>query len=456
MFKKVYVTTKVKFLLSIVVAFIWMVFSIWIAQPWMETLADGIRYLLADIFIDDIAIKSGYVLSYLIVCGIAIIPGFMNMFLISSLLLDRRPPRKTFTDEDIPETTVLMAAYNEEDSMEDTIISLSQQSLIQSGKVNVWVINDGSTDKTKEIINNYANFPWLKAIHLPKNMGKANALNYALKDVTTKLIITIDADSVLYKDSIRRLIERYLSDPKNTVAVAGAVLVRNSRFNLVTKMQEWDYFHGIASVKRIQSLYGGTLVAQGAFSLYETEEVKNAGGWPNCVGEDIVLTWALLKTGKRIGFAEDACLFTNAPTTWKQFIRQRQRWSRGLFEAFKYHWHLLFKKRMSTAFVLFNVLFPYLDIVYSLAFLPGIVLAFLGYYYIASLMTLLVLPLAMVVNYVMFGIQRRMFSSQGLKVRKNILGFIFYSLLYGIVLQPACVVGYAKELFRTKKTWGTK
>jgi len=433
-----------------------MVFSIWIAQPWMETLADGIRYLLADIFIDDIAIKSGYVLSYLIVCGIAIIPGFMNMFLISSLLLDRRPPRKTFTDEEIPETTVLMAAYNEEDSMEDTIISLSQQSLIQSGKVTVWVINDGSTDKTKEIINNYANFPWLKAIHLPKNMGKANALNYALKDVTTKLIITIDADSVLYKDSIRRLIERYLSDPKNTVAVAGAVLVRNSRFNLVTKMQEWDYFHGIASVKRIQSLYGGTLVAQGAFSLYETEEVKNAGGWPNCVGEDIVLTWALLKTGKRIGFAEDACLFTNAPTTWKQFIRQRQRWSRGLFEAFKYHWHLLFKKRMSTAFVLFNVLFPYLDIVYSLAFLPGIVLAFLGYYYIASLMTLLVLPLAMIVNYVMFGIQRRMFSSQGLKVRKNILGFIFYSLLYGIVLQPACVVGYAKELFRTKKTWGTK
>ena len=153
MFKKVYVTTKVKFLLSIVVAFIWMVFSIWIAQPWMETLADGIRYLLADIFIDDIAIKSGYVLSYLIVCGIAIIPGFMNMFLISSLLLDRRPPRKTFTDEEITETTVLMAAYNEEDSMEDTIISLSQQSLIQSGKVTVWVINDGSPDKTKEIIS---------------------------------------------------------------------------------------------------------------------------------------------------------------------------------------------------------------------------------------------------------------------------------------------------------------
>ncbi|CAC9170971.1 Uncharacterised protein [Comamonas aquatica] len=78
---------------------------------------------------------------------------------------------------------------------------------------------------------------------------------------------------------------RYLSDPVNTRAVAGAVLVRNSRVNLVTKIQEWDYFHGIAAIKRLQSLYQGTLVAQGAFSLYDTQVLRQLGGWPHTVGK---------------------------------------------------------------------------------------------------------------------------------------------------------------------------
>lgn len=247
-----------------------------------------------------------------------------------------------------------------------------------------------------------------------------------------------------------------MNDPENTASVAGSVLVRNSRYNFVTKIQEWDYFHGIAAVKRLQSLYQGTLVAQGAFSLYKTSVLKEVGGWPDKVGEDIVLTWAILAKGYRVGYAEDACLFTNAPTTWKQFIGQRQRWSRGLIEAFKEHWRLLLKRRMTTLFIWWNAMFPYMDLVYTFAFIPGIVLALFGHYFIAGPLTLLVLPLAMVVNYIMYGIQNRMFRSQGLKVRRNIFGFVFYALFYSLVLQPACVVGYLKELLFRKKSWETK
>ena len=68
---------------------------------------------------------------------------------------------------------------------------------------------------------------------------------------------------------------------------------------------------------------------------------------------------------RRVGFAENACVFTNVPTTWTQFIRQRQRWSRGLIEAFKAHWRLLFKPRMTTLFIWWNLLFPYMDLVSS-------------------------------------------------------------------------------------------
>ena len=139
-----------------------------------------------------------------------------------------------------------------------------------------------------------------------------------------------------------------------------------------------------------------------------------------------------------------------------QFARQRQRWSRGLMEAFARHGRLLVKPRMTTLFIWWNLLFLPLDLVYTFAFIPGIVLAFFGYYWIAGIMTLLVLPLAALWNIVIFRVQSRMFKSQDLLVRRNISGFVFYTLAYTMILQPVCVMGYSAELLRLRKTWGTK
>ena len=353
------------------------------------------------------------------------------------------------------ELSVVIPCLNEEASIADTLRSIDAQGY--PGQLRVVAIDDGSKDGTAAILDAArARYPWLDVILMPQNGGKSAALNAGFATVKTSLVITIDGDSYLYRDALANLVRRMLEDPESTAAVAGAVLVRNSRRNLVTRVQEWDYFHGIAAVKRIQSLYQGTLVAQGAFSIYRSDALREVGGWQHVVGEDIVLTWALLEAGHRVGYAENACLFTNAPETWSQFIRQRQRWSRGLIEAFKSHWRLLFKPRPSTMFIWWNALFPYLDLVYSLVFLPGLVLAMFGHYHIAGPMTLVVLPLAMLVNFLMYQIQNGMFREQGLKVRRNVVGFVFYALLYSIVLQPACVLGYVKEMVLRTKNWGTK
>lgn len=434
-----YLPVKAKFTVSVVYAVLWSIFSFYIAEKWTSDLAEYV----------------GFTVAYLIIFGIAIIPGFMNAFLVMSLLLDKRPKRKE-AEISYPPITVLVAGYNEEESIASTLESIHRQDY--QNNIRVIFINDGSSDKTLDIAQECAKkYKWLEIINIEKNAGKANALNVALREVSTDLVITIDADSYLYKDAIKNLVGRMLSDPDHTAAVAGAVLVRNSRVNFVTKLQEWDYFHGIAAIKRIQALYQGTLVAQGAFSIYKTDVVKMTGGWPHCVGEDIVLTWAILRAGYRVGYAEDACLFTNAPTSWKQFFKQRQRWSRGLIEAFKEHSSLLTHARMTTLFIWWNVLFPYLDLVYTLAFLPGIILALFGIYLIAGPMTLIVLPMALIINYQIFRIQNKMFEEQGLRVRKNVLGFIGYSLFYSLILQPACVWGYLKEFFAgSVKNWGTK
>lgn len=410
-----------------------------------------LSYFLAFKWISDLSTVFGVPLAYVMVFTIAIIPGFMNAFIVSGLLFDRRPKRASLST--YPGISILVAAYNEEDSILGTLESIEKQNY--PGPLEVFVVNDGSTDKTLEKLHSVT-YPWLQVIDLKKNGGKANALNAGLKRVGYDLTLTIDGDSLLYRNALIHIVGRFRSDPPNTASVAGTVLVRNSRTNIITKIQEWDYFHGIAAIKRLQSLFQGTLVAQGAFSLYRTCVLRELGGWADCVGEDIVLTWAMLKKGYRVGYCEDSLVFTNVPTTFRQFIRQRQRWSRGLIEAFRVHGGLLFHYRMSTLFIWWNLFFPLMDLAYTLFFVPGLVLALFGIYWIAGPMTLLVLPLAMTLNYLMFLIQASMFSEQGLRVRKNLAGFLCYALLYGLILQPACVVGYAMEVVGSRKSWGTK
>lgn len=411
--------------------------SFWYSQPWF----------------DDLSNEIGYFLAYFVIIFIAIIPGFMNAFVAMALLVDKRPP--IIRNQKYPAVTILIAAYNEEKSIATTLSGIFKQDYL--GHIRIIVINDGSSDRTvesvKALLSEHEN---LELIDHIRNGGKAAALNQGLKRCQTDVVITVDADSYILHDGIRHLVGRYLSDPINTKAVAGEILIRNSRDNWITKAQEWDYFLGIATIKRIQSLFQGTMVAQGAFSLYELKTLQELGGWPEMVGEDIVLTWKILAKGYRVGHAENALAFTDCPNSLKQFIRQRQRWSRGLIEAFKENPSILFQPRFSTLYVWWNTMFPLMDIAFTFGFLPGIFLAFFKIYWIVGPMTLSLLPMAFLLNWQMYLKGKAMFNKEHLKIRANILGFIFYVFAYGFILQPACVYGYFSELFNLRKSWGTK
>jgi biofilm PGA synthesis N-glycosyltransferase PgaC len=430
-----YLSVYAKFALAFALSIAWTALSTVLSLPWLH----------------DLASLAGWPLAIFVVAGIALLPGMMNAFLVASLLLDRRPPRQSLVE--YPGISILVAAYNEESSIADTLRSLALQDY--PGEFEVIVVDDGSRDATAAIVAANAH-PWLRLLRQPRNMGKAAALNRGLAESKHDLVVTLDADSYLYGNALQRLVERYFSDPATTRAVAGTMLARNSRNNWVTRAQEWDYFHGIAAIKRVQSLFHGTMVAQGAFSIYDRQALLDVGGWRDCVGEDIVLTWALLERGWRVGHAEDACCFTNVPDRLRQFVRQRQRWSRGMMEAFRQHPRILLTPRMSTLFVWWNLLFPWLDLAYTLFFIPGVILACFGIYWIAGPLTLALLPMALLMNYVMYRIGMRMFTAQGLRVRKNVGGFVLYAFVYSLILQPASVAGHFSELLGLRKTWGSK
>lgn len=430
-----YVNIAGKFTVAVVAGTAWCSLSVWLAMPWIGDLTDMSHWLVA----------------FFAVGGIAIVPGFMNAFLISSLMMDRRPVHQRL--HAYPGLTILVAVYNEQDSIADTLASIERQDY--PGPLQVMIIDDGSTDKTAREIAALS-YPWLTLITQKENKGKAAALNRGLAKAEHELIVTLDGDSFLHIDALTNIVERYMNDPSDTRAVAGSMLVRNSRSTWVTRMQEWDYFHGIAAIKRIQSMYQGTLVAQGAFSIYDRATLRQLGGWADCIGEDIVLTWAILKAGWRVGHAEDAMCFTNVPEKLGQLLNQRQRWARGMMEGFRHHRGMLFQPRLSSTFIWWNLLFPWLDLAYTLCFIPGIVLALFGIYWIVGPMTLLLLPLSFLLNGVMYYVSEKMFAKYHLHVRFNPLGFLTYTFLYSLILQPVSVAGYFTEIFGMKKTWGTK
>ncbi len=432
-----YVSVQSKFVIALLLAFAWATLSVYLARYWLSELSTHI----------------GIGWATLAILGIAIIPGFMNAFLLSSLMMDRRPEGKRLAS--YPSFTILIAAYNEAAIIAKTLKSIELQ--VYPEPFEVIVIDDGSRDETAAIVTEQMKYyPWLKFMRVQQNGGKANALNLGLSAARHPFIVTLDADSYLYADSLQNIVERYFGDPAHTRVVSGTVLVQNSRDSWIAKAQEWDYFHGISAIKRVQSLFQGTLVAQGAFSLYDKQTLVEVGGWPDCVGEDIVLTWAILKLGYRVGHCEDACVFTQVPATLKQFSRQRQRWSRGMIEAFKKHPDILWTPRLSTFFIYWNLMFPLLDMIFTLFFIPGIVLAMLGYYWIVGPMTLALLPIAMAMNYIMYFFGKQMFTKRKLRVRTNIDGFLVYTLAYSLIMQPVCLYGYLSEILNLKKNWGTK
>jgi biofilm PGA synthesis N-glycosyltransferase PgaC len=432
--RRLYVDLRLKLVLVLAIAFGWAALSTFIALPWIDDLANSI----------------GMPLAIAVIAGIAIIPGYLNANLVASLLIDRPPPLRL--DLDFPPVTAVVACFEEEETIEETLDYLVKQRY--PGELHVLVADDGSKDRTAELARARAESdPRISVVSLPHG-GKANTLTRALELVQTPVVATVDADTLLMPTSLQRVVARLLISPPDTVAVAGAVFVRNSRRNFFTKAQEWDYFLGIASVKRQQGLFQGTMVAQGAFSAYRTEALRAVGGWPDRIGEDIVLTWAMMRGGGRVGYERTAIAFTGAPENAAAFARQRRRWARGMIEGLREHGTaLLAGKRSNAHAVLVNFIFPYVDLVYSIAFPIGIVLACFGNFAIVGPMTLIVLPLNLLLSLIMFHLSRQSFVEVGLKVRQNRVGFLGYLLAYQLFMSPVSVAGYVQEMFGAARRW---
>src|SRR6185312_10990953 len=360
----------------------------------------------------------------------AIVPGYLNAHLLTALLLEKPPPLR-FAGE-FPAVSVVVAAYNEAGRLGETLAFLQRQDY--PGPLRILVADDGSTDETREIAAEAALAdPRISLIAL-RHGGKAHALTSALAEVKTPIMATVDADTLLIPSALRCGVTRLLISPPDTAAVAGSMMVRNSRSNLLTRAQQWDYLLGIASIKAAQSMTRGTLVAQGAFSVFDTQAVRAVGGWPDAISEDIVLTWSLLRHEWRTTHEPQAIAFTSVPESLAGLARQRRRWARGMIEGLRAHGLPLLRTGLAfTQSIAADFALPYLDVVYTLAFPAGIVLACFGIFAIVGPMTLAVIPLNGLLATIMYLRAREAFRAQSLAVRRARLGFVLFLLGYQLL-----------------------
>ncbi len=422
------------FLISVMFALLCLICSILISINW----------------INDIACYFGYFLAIYLVTFIALVPGFNYVFTFISLLFNKKDKKECKKEKDV---TVLIPVYNAKKTIKETIESIQKQKYC--GNIYINIIDDGSTDGTLELLESMdldSNITLLKS----ENKGKALALNKGLQHVETEYTITVDSDTALHPLAVRNIMNKLVNSNKKTAATAGCLFVKNTKRSFITKLQEWDYTLGIFGVKLVQSNYNSTLVAQGAFSAYKTEIIREIGGWENCVGEDIVLTWQLLSKGYETNFAKNAIAFTEVPEKLGNLGKQRRRWARGMIEAFKKVKIYKSKKiDFKSKFLMsLNIFFPFIDLA-LLIFVPlGLILLALGNPLLIGWISLLVIPLGMLLCLLIEIRRKNMLREIDCKLEKrSILAFIAYVLIYAFILAPYCLIGYVSELINSKKEW---
>ncbi len=415
----------------------WVVFAVWASGPWRSDLEDAL----------------GPVMAWVIPTVLAYIPGLVVGLMAFTLIITRysEPPAVAAW----PDVSVIVAAWNEEDTIVPTLERIA--AVDYPGRVEVVLADNNSTDRTAELAEATAARLGLEYRRVfEPTPGKHRALNAVLMTVTTPVVVTVDADTFLQREALERLIARLLDAPQDqhVAACAGALVADNPLVNGVTRMQQWDYRLGINGVKRMQAAYNSALVAQGAFSAYWTHDVRAVGGWPDAIGEDIVLTWAMMSKRGVVQYEPVALGFTTVPEKLGRLLSQRSRWARGMVEGLRLHPPSKQPRVLAKLVASIDYLVPLLDIGIVFFWIPGVILFALGYPLIVGWWSILLLPITLAIfGFLRWWQERHVFRRLDIHPGRDARGFIGYLAVYPFLTSAAAIRGYGQYFIGANRRW---
>lgn len=276
-----------------------------------------------------------------------------------------------------PGVSILVPAFNEEATIRTSILSLMQ---LQYPEFEIVVINDGSKDNTLAVLKEafgLEEHPEPLRLSVPHqeiqgiyrsrrhgnlkvidkaNGGKADALNAGINAARHELFCAVDADSILQRDSLLRVVQPFLEDER-TVAAGGTVRIANGSkvqggyllqagipASLLARFQIVEYLRAFLFGRLGWSPLNAVLIISGAFGLFNRERVMEVGGYSTTtVGEDMELVVRLHRYHRekrlpyRIQYLPDPICWTEAPEDLTTLGKQRSRWQRGLAESLSRH-----------------------------------------------------------------------------------------------------------------------
>lgn len=234
------------------------------------------------------------------------------------------------TAKNTPSVSFVVPAHNEEDTIQDTIehiFAIDYPKILE-----VIVVNDASSDRTKEIIEKLQKkYSKLILINNDKPFGNAaRTKNAGLKYAKGDLVAFVDADSYPAKDSLKKMIG-FFNDEK-VGAVTCSVLLREPK-NFLEKMQDIEY-RVIALVRKLLEFVEGVYVTPGPLALYRKKALDEINGYDGeNITEDIEIAWHLLHDKWKIKMCLSTSATTTAPKKFKIWYKQRLRWAIGGLEC---------------------------------------------------------------------------------------------------------------------------
>jgi len=268
---------------------------------------------------------------------------YVNVFHILLWVDERKALHKRGGAKTLPRLSVIIPAHNEEKTIVNAVKHVLQSNYPKN-KLEVIVVDDGSTDATYHVLSEWRRKEKQSArvrIFRKPRGGKASALNYGIRFAKGEIIAVMDADSLLSKNALRNCVSYF--DDERVAAVTSHILPKGN--SILERLQKLE-FMVISFTRKLQEGLNLIFATPGPLSLYRSDVLKSLGGFDEKnLTEDIEICWRIIRAGYRVRMAYDARVYSLYPSDLKTWIKQRTRWNMGGVQTVRKYLPSFFDKR---------------------------------------------------------------------------------------------------------------
>ena len=367
--------------------------------------------------------------------------------------------KREYRQNDLPEPSqegcsIVIPCFNEEEQAHATIRYAMQT---QYPLFEVIAVNDGSSDKTAEILDELAaQYPKLRVVHLAENQGKAYALRAGTMVSQYEFLVCIDGDALLHPHAVFWMMHQLTSHPR-VGAVTGNPRIIN-RSSILGKLQVGEFSSIIGLIKRAQRTYGRIFTVSGAIAGFRKTALDRIGYWrDDMITEDIDVSWRLQFDHWDLQYVPKALCYIYMPETFKGLWKQRLRWSQGGVEVLFAHVRKMFKWRLRRMWpiaieAMISIAWAYVIFGIFLLYLYGLFFPVPTEWYIQTIMPQwygVILGVTCLIQFlVSLAIDHQYDKS---RTFRTYFWVIWYPLFFWILMMLTSVVSLPKTIFKKQK-----